>query len=241
MNLGRYSTLVFSIFVFCLGALGQGNDAATRFAAEQELARKVIEAHGGDKFRDMSSLFVSGTVDITASNLPQAIPATFVTVFAGERYRFELNNPFQPLKQVFDGERTTSTAPGGFSLPPVNRLGLTLLPNLGKVGFIVTSLPEDKRKRTGFRVTSPEGYFTDFIIDPKTNRVRSYEATYTVDGRSVTTTVEIDRLKEVEGVFVPERYVQRFDLAQFTVYANFRARDIRVNSKLDDDVFAAVN
>jgi hypothetical protein len=112
---------------------------------------------------------------------------------------------------------------------------------MGKSGFIITSLPDDKKKKGGFRMTSPEGYFTDFFVDPKTNLIKGYESTYTIDGRKVTTSVVIDKLKLVDGIQVPEKYVQRFDLGQFTVYASFKAKEILINSKLDDDVFAAVN
>lgn len=212
-----------------------------KFAAENELAKKVIAAHGGEKFTGMKSLVVNGTADFTSSNFPQAIPATFIMIFAGDRYRIELNNQFQPLKQAFDGTKTSSTAPGGFSLPPINKLGVPLLAKVGTLGYIVTALPVDKKKKTGFRVTSPEAYFTDFYIDTKTNLVSGYEATYLIDGRTVTTSVEIDKTKAVDGVIVPEKYVQRFDLSQFTVYANFKAREITVNMSVDDDVFAVGN
>lgn len=212
-----------------------------KFAGENELAKKVIAAHGGDKFTGMKSLVVNGTADFTSSNFPQAIPATFIMVFAGDRYRIELNNPIQPLKQAFDGTKTSSTAPGGFSLPPINKLGVPLLAKVGTFGYIVTALPVDKKKKTGFRVTSPEAYFTDFYIDTKTNLVSGYEATYLIDGRTVTTSVEIDKTKAVDGVIVPEKYVQRFDLSQFTVYASFKAKEITVNMQVDDDVFAVGN
>lgn len=237
----RFIPFVFIFFICSFTVFAQETDTAKRFAAENELAGKVLAAHGGEKLRSMTSLVIRGSVDVTASNIPQPIPATFITIFAGEKYRFELENPFQPLKQVYDGKTTSSSAPGGFTLPPINRLGLPLLPSLGVTGFIVTALPEEKKKKTGFRMTSPEGYFTDFYIDPKTNRIKGYDAVYTVNGRTVTTSVEVDKLKDVEGVLIPERYVQRFDLAQLTVYANFKAKEILVNSALDDDVFAAFN
>lgn len=217
------------------------SNAADKFAAENALAKKVIAAHGGDKFTGMKSLVVNGSADFTSSNFPQAIPATFIMIFAGDRYRIELNNPFQPLKQAFDGTKTSSTGPGGFSLPPINRLGIPLLSKVGTFGYVVTSLPADKKKKTGFRVTSPEAYFTDFYIDQKTNLVSGYEATYVIDGRTVTTSVEIDKTKAVDGVIVPEKYVQRFDLSQFTVYANFKAKEITVNTAVADDVFSVGN
>ena len=44
---------------------------------------------------------------------------------------------------------------------------------VGDPGFVITSLPEDKKKKRGFRITSPEGYATDFYLDEKTNQVKS--------------------------------------------------------------------
>jgi hypothetical protein len=214
---------------------------AEKFALEIELAKKVIAAHGGDKFTGMKSMVVSGSADFTSSNFPQAIPATFIMIFSGDKYRIELNNPFQPLKQAFDGTKTSSTAPGGFSLPPINKLGVPLLAKVGTFGYVVTALPADKKKKNGFRVTSPEAYSTDFYIDAKTNLVSGYEATYLIDGRTVSTSVEIDKTKAIDGVIVPEKYVQRFDLSQFTVYANFKAKDISINTSVEDAVFSVGN
>lgn len=232
----HYLATLSGLFVltFVLSVSGQ---PAADFAAERELARLAVEAHGGEKFRKMKTLSVIGSVDVTTSQFPQAIPATFVTIFAGDKYRFELNNPFQPIKQANDGTQTTSTVGNGFSLPPVNRIGFPVLQRIGDTGFIVTAIPDNKRKRKGFRVTSPEGYHTDFFLDAKSNQVKSFDSSYIVNGRSVTTSAEIDRLKLVDGVLVPERYVQRFDLDQFTVYANFKAREIKVNGEVADDVF----
>ncbi|MEK7855935.1 MAG: hypothetical protein AAB288_07590 [Acidobacteriota bacterium] len=209
------------------------------FVAENELAKQTVTAHGGDKLKNMKSLVVRGAVDVTTSAMNQAFPATFVTIFAGEKYRIEINNPFQPLKQTYDGTQTSSSIRGGFTLPPINRLGFPLLQQLGKQGFVITSLPDTKKKAKGFRMTSPEGYYTDFYLDEKTNQVKGYDSTYTMSGRTITTSVEIDKCRLVEGVLVPEKYAQRFDTEQITVYANFKAKEILVNSAIEDAVFAA--
>lgn len=214
--------------------------ADTHFAAEVRLAESTVAAHGGQKFRDMRSLVVSGSVEITTSALPQAIPASFMTIFAGEKYRLEINNPFQPLKQAYDGTKTVSSLPGGFALPPINRLGLPILQQLGKQGFVVTPLPEEKKKKKGFRMTSPEGFHTDFYLDEKTGQIKSFDAAYVMNGRTITTSVEIDKLRLVEGILVPERYAQRFNTEQLTVYANFKAKEILVNSEVKDIVFTAL-
>ncbi|MCW5959226.1 MAG: hypothetical protein KIS76_03635 [Pyrinomonadaceae bacterium] len=202
-----------------------------------ELANATLKAHGGDKFKQMTSLTVTGSVDITPASFPQKIPATFVTIFSGEKYRFELNNPMQPVKQVFDGTDTFSNAPGGFQLPPVNRLGLPLIQRIGDENFVVTALEGDKDFKKGFRITSPEGFFTDFTLDKKTGLIKGYTASFTVNGNSLTTSVEIDKMIVVDGVTIPEKYAQRFDLGQFTVYADFKAKEVLVNREIKDDVF----
>lgn len=212
--------------------------APKSFAAEIELAKLALAAHGGDKLKTMKTLVVRGSVDITTSAITQSIPATFVTIFSGDKYRFEIANPFQPLKQVFDGITTSSTIRGGFTLPPINRLGFPLLPHVGQQGFVITSLPESKAKKKGFRLTSPEGLYTDFYLDEKTNQIKGYDSTYEIQGRSVTTSVEIDKYRVVDGITIPEKYAQRFDTEQLTIYANFKAKDIVVNSEITDSIFS---
>ncbi|HQU82553.1 MAG TPA: hypothetical protein PKY59_05500 [Pyrinomonadaceae bacterium] len=206
-----------------------------------KLAKAALEAHGGDKYLKMKTLIVRGSSDITTSAMAQAIPATFVLVFAGDKYRMELNNPFAPFKQVYDGKQTSSTMRGGFSLPPLNRLGMPLLPKIGETGYVVTALPEEKKKKKGFRITSPEGYFTDFYLDDKTNQVKAYDSSYEINGNTVTTSVEIDKYKTVEGIVIPEKYAQRFDMGQITAYSDFKAKEILVNSEVADDVFTIQN
>lgn len=228
----RFTTLVFLVFV-AMSGLAMAN-TASRIAAE-DLAAKALEAHGGNKFKEIKTLIISGDVDITASIMNQAIPATFVTIFAGDKYRLEIDNPFQPFKQVFDGEQTYSSVQRGFMFPPINRLGLPLLQRLGDEGFTVARLAD--KKKTGFRITSPEGYYTDFYLNKKTNLVKGYDSSYVVNSRNVTTTVEIGKYEETGGIFLPEKYAQRFDLGQMTVYGEFKTKEILVNTEVEDDVF----
>ena len=89
-------------------------------------------------------------------------------------------------------------------------------------------------------MTSPEGYFTDFYLDEKTNQIKGYDASYTINERVVTTSVEIEKCRDVEGVLVPEKYAQRFDTEQITIYANFKAKEILVNSEVPDAYFKIV-
>ena len=233
-----FFSIVFACFVSAVSQAPRSVVSAPKFEAEIALAKLALNAHGGEKLRAMKSLIVRGSVDVTTSAFNQAIPATFVVIFAKEKYRFEILNPFQPIKQVFDGVNTSTTIRGGMTLPPINRLGLPVLPMIGETGFIITPLPNDKKKKMGFRMTSPEGYYTDFYLDEKTKQIKGYDSSYDINGRKVTTSVEVDKMRAVEGVLVPERYVQRFDTEQVTVYANFKAKEILVNTDIADDVFS---
>jgi hypothetical protein len=243
----KYFLCLSLLFLSVVRLSAQANGAAggapseRSFAAEIELAKQAVVAHGGDKLKNLKSLVIKGSVDVTTSAFAQTIPASFVTIFAGEKYRIEIANPIQPFKQTYDGTQTSSTLRGGISLPPINRLGLPLLQQFGKQGFVITSLPEAKKKRKGFRMTSPEGYYTDFYLDDKTHQIKGYDASYDTDGRKVTTSVEVDKYRDVDGVLIPEKYAQRFDMAQITVYANFRAKEITVNTEVPDGVFSSAD
>ncbi len=201
-----------------------------------ELAKAAVSAHGGEKFRTMKTLVVRGTADVSGSPT-QTFPATFAMVFSGDKYRYELSNPFQPFKQVYDGQQTVSSIPN-FTLPPINRLGLPLLQRLDEKGYLVSALPEKSKKRNGFRVTSPEGWYTDFYVDEKSGQIKSYEASYDFNGRNVTTAVEIDKIRDIEGIKVPEKYAQRLELGFATIYVEFKAKEILVNSGVEDGVFS---
>lgn len=203
----------------------------SKTSTPMELAKAALAAHGGDKFKNMKTLIVRGTAEISGSPT-QIIPATFAMILAGEKYRLEIVNSFQPFKQVYDGENTYSSVPN-FTLPPINRLGLPLLPKIEEKGYTVAALSESKSKKLGFRITTPEGYYTDFFLDEKTAQVKSYD----YNGGNITTSVEIDKVRDVEGVIIPERYAQRFELGQLTMYSDFKAKEILVNTAVADDVF----
>lgn len=243
----RYLILICLLFIFSFNGFAQNGTAPAMTADKPAgvvkddpalgLAKLTLAAHGGDKLRHMKSLLVRGSVDVTTSMFNQALPATFVSVIAGERYLFELNNPMQPLKQIFDGRQTFSSVQG-FSLPPVPSVGIPVLSRIGDAGFVIAALPDAKKKKVGFRITTPEGYYTDFFIDEKTNQVKGYESSYDAGGRTITTSVEIDKYQTVEGLLIPDKYSQRFDLGQMTAWANFKSKQILVNSEIADDVFA---
>lgn len=239
-----FSLSIFLLFFLSLHSFAQNGGApkqpekpvtATTDTSPLEVARATLAAHGGDKLINMKSLVLRGTVDVTGA-FSQTIPATFMMVIAGDRYVFELNNPIQPLKQIYDGKQKYSS---GYELPPMTSLGFPLLPKIGQTGYMIAALPEAKKKKKGFRITTPDGFYTDFFIDEKTSQIKIFESSYEIgEGRVVTTAVEVDEFQTVEGVIVPKRYSQRFDLGQMTVYSSFKTKDILVNSTIEDSVFA---
>lgn len=208
------------------------------FAAEtpEKAAEAAFRAHGGEKFAALSSISVTGTVDVTASSFQQAIPATFITVLSGEFYLLEVDAAFVSFRQSFDGKNTYTSPERGFSLPPLNRIGIALLQKFGDQDFAVS----ESSKKGGFRITSPEGYYTDFYIDKKTSLVKSYDSAYVVGGREVTTKVEIKDYDLVDGVSLPSKYDQRFDLAGMTVYAAFKSKEIVLNKEMPAGFFGPV-
>lgn len=229
----------FRLFVFVLAAVGfviNTNGAGKTDSAALELAKTVLKAHGGEKLVRVKSLILRGSVDISAPNAPQSIPAAFAMVYAGEKYRFDLQSIIVKFSQTSDGEVTNSSMPG-VSLPPLTRVGFAVLPKIEDANYVVSALPEKLKKKKGFRITSPEGYFTDFIIDEKTSLVKSYESSYEVNGREISTAVTISKYRDVEGAMINEKFSQRLDLGQLTAYADFKAKDILINSAIDDGVF----
>lgn len=228
------------LFFITVGTFAQASAPAAsvpvNFAAEKSLAQSAYAALGGDKFRNATSIVVRGSVDITMSAFPQAIPGGFSMVISGEKYRLDMTNAMQSFKQVFDGQQTLSSV-SGFTLPPLTSMGLPLLQRLGTAGYEVSAIPTGGKKKNGFRLSSPDGSYTDFFVDPKTSQIAGYESIFDVRGNSVKTSVEIDKYLVVDGVAVPEKYAQRFDLGQLTAYASFKAKEIVVNKPVDADVF----
>lgn len=198
-------------------------------------ARKAFEAHGGAKLKAIKTLVVKGGVDVTVQ--AQALPGAFSTVISGDKYILDIQTAFQSIKQTFDGTNTVSSI-NGITLPPVTTLGFPLLPRLGENGYVV-GIVGGKKKGKGFRLTAPDGFYTDFFIDEKSGLISSYESAYEMNGRTFTTSIEVDKYKVVDGISVPERYSQRFDLGPITAYANFKAKDVLINSPIDEAVFKA--
>lgn len=230
-----YSKLFF-VVLLAIGFVVNADAIGKSDAAALELAKTVLKAHGGENLAKIKHLVLRGSVDVSMPNAPQSIPAGFAMIYAGEKYRFELQSIFVNFSQTSDGEATNSSMPG-VSLPPLTRVGMAVLPRIEDEGYIVTNLPEKLKKKKGFRVTSPEGYYTDFIIDEKTSMVKSYESSYEVNGREISTAVTITKYRDVDGAMINEKFSQRLELGQLTAFVDFKAKDILVNSPIDDNVF----
>ncbi len=235
------------VFLFSIAAQAQPASAGKQNASDKAeptadasaaalvTAKATLAAHGGDKLKGIKSLVLKGSVDLTA--MGQSFPGAFSTAFSGEKYFFEINSVVQSLKQVYNGQQTYSSIQG-FSLPPFTSLGFAVLSKIGDTGYKVTALGESAKKKKGFRVTTPEGFYTDFFVDEKTGRIKGYESSYDVEGKIVTTSVEIEGFQTVDGVTVPTKYSQRFDLNTLTAYANFNTKTVLVNSTIEDSAFA---
>lgn len=230
------TVLSFTAFAQKADDKKSGETEKANTAKALRLAKSAFEAHGGEKLKNMKNLSVIGSVDITVSAFNQALPATFATIFSGDKYRLEINSDFVNFKQIHDGEKTFTSPERGVNLPPINKLGLPLLQRLGDEGYEVTAL--ESNKKLGFRITSPDGYYSDFYLNKKTKRIKKYDSKYLVNGTEATTVVEIDKFEDKDGIIIPTKYAQRFNFDQLTVYAEFKAKDVRVNTEIKDDVFA---
>lgn len=217
-----------------VGKAGGVAKPAAPVTAPMDLAKATLAAHGGDKLKQMKSLVIKGSVGLMVNN--QELPAAFSWAISGEKYLLEIVSPIQQLKQVYDGQ-TMSSSLQGFSLPPLTSLGFPVLGRVGDAGYAVSVLGETAKKKRGFRVTTPEGFYTDFYIDEKTSQLKGYDSSFETGGRVITTSVEIDGYQAVEGIVVPVKYSQRFDMGPITAYANFKAKTVLVNSAIDDSVF----
>lgn len=212
--------------------------AATKAAdpSPVELAKAALAAHGGDRFKKMSALLLKGGVDLNVSN--QITSGAFSAAQSGNKYFFEIATPIQSFKQICDGQQTYSSL-SGIMLPPLTSTGFTVIGHVGEEGYTVAAFGDAKKKGRGFRITAPDGFFTDFLVDEKTGQVKSFDSAFELaDGRVVTTSAIIDEMQTVDGLTVPKKYSQRFDFGGFTAYATFKVKDVLVNPQMAENAFA---
>jgi hypothetical protein len=211
--------------------------AITATTTPIDLARAAFVAQGGEKFRSLKSLVLTGSVNLYAPNSTQSLPGQFVIVTAGGRLRMEVNAPpILSFKQIFDGQHSYSSLPNVPEFPAPNKFGLAVLAKFDQSGYTVTALPDVKKQR-GFRITDGEGNATDFYLDPTTARVMNYSSL--VNG--VTFATDNRKMKEVDGLLVPYSFTQRLEMTQGTAFAEYNVKDVKVNQPIGDDVFAIPN
>ena len=206
--------------------------AITADSTPIELARAALAAQGGDKFKNLKSLWLVGSVELYAPNSARALPGKFSLVTAGPKMRLDVDaQPVFQFKQIFDGQQSYSSMPG-VEMPPADRFGLPVLAKYDQPGFTVTGLP-NKKKLRGFRIVDANGNTTDFYIDPTTARVTQYLIPY----GGYTFGIENSKFKEIEGVLVAMNFSQRIESTQGTYFADYKAKEAKINQPLNDDVF----
>ena len=248
----RYLPTPVFLILFGAAAMAQGPDAAksnsatgtpstnaiaaapaiTASSTPLELARAALAAQGGDKFKNLKSTMLVGTVDLYPPNTIQSTPGKFVMITVGDKMRIDIEAVGMPkFKQVYDGQRSYSSIPGA-EMPPLSKVGLPMLGKFDQPGYKVSALP-DKKKLRGFRVVDPEGNTTDFYLDPANGRVMQY----LIPSTNFTFGTEHSKFKEVEGVLIPFNFSQRLEIQQAAFFAEYKVKDVRLNQPIADDVF----
>ena len=203
----------------------------TSATTPNDLARAAYLAQGGDKYRDLKSMVLTGTVDLFAPNSLQSVPGKFAIVTSGERSRTEFQSPVFSYRQISDGTKTYTSVPG-MEMPPPNRFGINVLMKYNQPGYAVTALPDAKKLRA-FRITDPDGNATDFFISTETGRVMTFVVPY----RGLTFGMDFKSVKEMEGVLVPNSFTQRLEMRQGAAFAEFKVKVVKLNQELADDMF----
>ena len=198
-----------------------------------DLAKAALQAQGGDKFRNLQNMTVRGSCQLYAPNSIQSIPGSFAITTSGDKFRMDIDaRPAFVFKQIFDGQNSFSSMPN-VEVPPLSKFGLGALVRFDQPGYKVTALADNKKKQRGFRIEDPEGYTTDFYIDPTNGRIMSFLMYY----RNYTFGTDNSKFKEIEGVLVPTSFSQRFEMPQGAFFAEFSVKDTKFNQTLGDDAF----
>ena len=216
-------------------ATGKGAPVITAGSTPIELARAAYLAQGGEKWRALKNMLLTGTVDLYSPNSTQSLAGRFGVIFAGERQRMNIQSPLFSLEMINDGQRSYSSM-RGFEIPPPDKYGILLLAKFDQPGYTVTALP-DKKKERAFRITGAEGNATSFYVDAATGRVTRYEIN--LDGLPFT--VEYKAVKEFDGVLVPTSFGMRLDAPQGAFYSEFKDKEVKLNQRLPADAFAIPN
>ena len=199
----------------------------------KELARAAFMAQGGEKFRAVQNMMLRGSVKLYPPNSVQSLPGAFSLTTAGEKLRLEIDaRPAFVVTQIYDGERTYSSMPN-LTVPPLTKFGWGALARFDQPGYEITALP-DKKKQRAFRIVDPDGYTTDYFIDPKTGRVMTFLLYF----NELTLGTDTTQFKEIDGVLIPFNFSQRFEMAMGAFFAEFSVKDVKLNQQLGPDAFA---
>ena len=199
----------------------------------KELARAAFMAQGGEKFRAVQNMMLRGSVQLYPPNSVQSIPGSFSLVTAGDKLRMEIDaRPAITFKQIYDGEQTYSSMPN-VAMPPLTKFGWGALARFDQPGFQITAIA-DKKKQRGFRIEDPDGYTTDYYLDPKTGRVTTFLIYY----NGITLGTETTKFKEIDGVLVPSSFSQKFEMPMGAFFAEFSVKEVKLNQQLGADAFA---
>jgi hypothetical protein len=136
------------------------------------------------------------------------------------------------FKQIYDGEQSYSSLPN-VSMPPLTKFGPGALARFDQPGYKIEALA-DKKKQRAFRLIDPDGYTTDYYLDPKTGRVMNFIIYYA----GVTLGTENSKFKEVDGVLVPFSFSQKFEMPMGAFFAEFSVKEAKLNQTLAEDAFA---
>jgi hypothetical protein len=210
--------------------------AAINITAEtspKDLARAAFLAQGGEKFRAVQNMMLRGSVQLYPPNSVQSIPGGFALVTAGDKMRMDIDaRPAITFKQIYNGDQTYSSMPN-VAVPPLTKFGFGALARFDQPGYQISAIA-DKKKQRGFRLVDPDGYTTDFYLDPKTGRVMSFLLYY----NGLTLGTENSKFKDVDGVLVPMSFSQKFEMPMGAFFAEFAVKEVKLNQQLGDDAFA---
>ena len=205
----------------------------TAESTPMELAKAAFTAQGGEKFRNVQNMMLRGSVSLYPPNSPQSIPGSFSIVTAQDKLRMEIDaRPVIVFKQIYDGQQSYSSMPG-VEVPPLSKFGLSVLSKFDQPGYKVSAVA-NKKKLRGFRIVDPEGYTTDFYIDPVNGRVMEFFLNY----GGMTFGTANNKFKEVDGVLIPFSFSQRFEMPQGAFFAEYSVKEVKLNQALGEDAFA---
>jgi hypothetical protein len=196
-----------------------------------ELARAAFKAQGGEKFRNLKNMMLTGSVDLYAPNSTQSLTGKFGMLVAGEKLRQDVQSALFSFQLIYDGEQSYSTM-RGMQLPPLTKFGIPVLARFDQPGYTVTALP-DKKKERAFRITDAEGNSTDYYVEVATGRVRRFEIPY----NSMTYIFEYKGFRELDGVLVPTSFAQKLAAPQGDFIADFKVKEVKLNQDLPPDAF----